>query len=147
MKAQEMRKAVFSYEQWAANSGVHAELATKYLIADELLLSIEPVYEAISTQMSAAIRKVLADRGFRAGEMVVWKEREMSLRATEFGVSLDVIQGDHPLEYLSMAHRAWLDANVEVERWERMSLWGYIRYWIRRTKQHYIPKGDRNDES
>ena len=146
-----MREEPVLYQEWREKVGETSWWEAPILVAME-------AYEDVIKIGVEQIAKVLSYKLFETGS---------ELKAPEVSSWLDIIRHRHivnsdvktvyeclPEQYLYMAYRNWLREYEARVNWESKSLWGYLRYWIKRmwlriyrTFKGYIDKEGKNDIS
>ena len=126
-----------TYRAWVKQQGKTEELGAKALLANRILRKLDKakIPDMIAPPIAKAISQGLIDNGVRLPpSLELWTEKDQSLRATEYGVILEGIQGNLPIEYLSMAYHAWQKGYDEIQAWEHKSLIEYLAYWWFKAK-------------
>ena len=124
-----------TYTEWVSGKGEASELVIKAIETDRILEEIPRVSAYLGKLLGDALAKKLSETGHRFGEVKIATGRDWSSRANEYAVILESIQGDTPVEYLSLAYHAWQEEQRERVNWENKSLWEYIKHcWNRRRE-------------
>jgi hypothetical protein len=126
-----------TYRQWVKQQGKVEEMGTKALLTDKMLrqLTEAKIPEIIAPTLAIVLANGFVKNGVRPPPgFEQWIEKDLSLRATEYGVIIESVQGKLPIEYLSLAYNTWQKGYAEVKEWENKSLLGYLEYWSFKTK-------------
>ena len=133
-------KTVKTYRQFVKQAGLKDEIGSKALMGDRLIRE----YKGKESELVAIFAPGIADalaRGFiQLGQIPttnveIWTERDVFLRAREYGAILETIQGKLPIQYLLVAYKAWQDAQNEVTEWENKGLKEYLTHWLYKKKR------------
>ena len=133
-------KTLKTYRQFVKQAGLKDEIGSKALVGDRLIRE----YKGKESELVAIFAPGIADalaRGFiQLGQipttnMEIWTERDVFLRAREYGTILETIQGELPIQYLLVAYKAWQDAQEKVKEWENKSIREYLMHWTHKKKR------------
>ncbi len=123
-----------TYEDWSKMKGRESEWGIKAIVTDKLLRDNTERVAIVGKQMGNAVASALQRNGLRAqGKPAIELERDALLRGTEVILVTNTLNGESPEEYVGMAFQAWQEEQTHRMNWENKSLWGYIKYWVRRS--------------
>ena len=120
------------YEKWQKQEGGEVEFGTQSLITWKIQDRLIELENKIGELMGKSLARSLFTNGRRFKKLETEIEQDASLRADKIYAFMKTVQGDLPIEYLGMAHNAWLEEYTRRLNWENKSLWQYIEYWLRR---------------
>ena len=136
-----MEKAI-TYTEYVNQKGKMKEIGAKAYLTDKALKKYrkkeEDLVKLIINQISQCVAKGFIRKGLNPFSVINeegWIEKDLSLRATEFGVLMDALSGTTPIQYLSMAYEAWQDTQNTIEDWEKKSLSEYLLHWLYREEK------------
>ncbi len=124
---------VLTYTDWVLLKGTESELGAKALVTDKILRKLSEAENLIYSKLIDAISNALIKQGKRPKHGEFHIEFDYSMWANEYTAILDTIQGDYPVEYVSMAYNVWQEEKTKRIAWQKKSLWEYIKWcWVRK---------------
>lgn len=121
-----------------ANSGEVVKFGVNTFITDKLLMiNDHEILEQLSDLMSKPMAKYLIDNLLKhdtAEPLHLEINRDASLRGYEVAFIINGIKYEpNPGRYVYRAYKGWSEIYGVLMDWQKMSLWGYFKYWFRRT--------------
>lgn len=122
-----------SYEEWVLSAGMSNELGAKILITYSILRDAHKgVIDSAFNATKATFERVLFESGSIPQSIEYIKEDDAFLRAREITTLVCTYQGASLQEFAPVVYAQARDFYNQVEIWKGMSLWGYIKHWIKR---------------
>ena len=121
-----------TYEQWCEQSDLRQEIGMAILLSDRMAENAELVKRA-GRLIAVGMARGLWTRGLDLPGMHLWEQRDITVPGVLYHVTAEGEFSPTPDQYLSLAYEAWVGANSRVDRWERTSLWGYLKHWAKRS--------------
>ncbi len=118
------------YEEWKA--GGISWIECPIMIADRVS-EYEDVISIATGNMAKAITKRLFNDGAELAEPVVSTWTDLMNQAKVINTSIRSDRECLPEQYIYMAYHLWLDQYSKSVEWANMSLWGYVKHWLRRV--------------
>jgi len=133
-------KGAVTYTEWAIDKSKVGEWGLKALVTQKMLQHTVVMKHLLGNHMGKQIAEALIDNGHKPVMMDVWEEQDVSMRAIEYGSTVDTEQSDSPEAYVAVAYHCWQEEQTKRMNWEDKSLYQYIKWWSIRTFNNLFKK-------